>query len=82
VGYDALRGAAAHARVMLTGYDGDALLSESPRPYWRELWRQRRLHTLMASVTRHAIRRRPSSQASPSAHFATNRTCAFLHGSV
>jgi len=67
VGYDALRGAAAHARVMLTGYDGDALLSESPRPYWRELWRQRRLHTLMASVTRHAIRRRRMWPSRPAA---------------
>jgi asparagine synthase (glutamine-hydrolysing) len=34
---DLARRAASHARVILTGWDGDALLSESPRPYFRAL---------------------------------------------
>ncbi len=35
--FDLSRDAAAHGRVVLTGWDGDGLLSESPRAYFRYL---------------------------------------------
>jgi asparagine synthase (glutamine-hydrolysing) len=37
IAFDLSRDAAAYARVVLTGYDGDALLSESPRAYFASL---------------------------------------------
>ena len=69
-GLDSQRAAAAHARVLLTGYDGDALLSEPPRPYFRWLWRHRKLATLAGSLVRHGLRRRrpwPRSWGAPAA---------------
>jgi asparagine synthase (glutamine-hydrolysing) len=36
---DLALGAASHSRVALTGWDGDALLSEPPRPYFKSLLR-------------------------------------------
>ena len=41
-------------RVALTGWDGDALLCESPRPYFRSLARQGRLGRLLAGGLRYA----------------------------
>lgn len=37
--FDLCRERAAQERVILTGWDGDALLNESPKPYFRHLWR-------------------------------------------
>ena len=56
--HDSLRACARSARVLLTGYDGDALLEESPRPYFARLWRERRLLRLAAALARHARARR------------------------
>jgi asparagine synthase (glutamine-hydrolysing) len=56
--HDALRGVASQARVLLTGYDGDTLLSESPKPYFRALWRQRKLAPLLAGVVGYAVSER------------------------
>jgi asparagine synthase (glutamine-hydrolysing) len=47
-----------HQRVVLTGYDGDALLSESPKPYFRSLFRQRRFGRLLYGMARYAISQR------------------------
>src|SRR6185436_1600563 len=52
--HDSLRACARSARVLLTGYDGDALLEESPRPYVARLWRERRLLRLVGVLARHA----------------------------
>ena len=40
---DGYRQASSYCRVVLTGWDGDALLNESPKPYLRTLLKQRRL---------------------------------------
>ena len=50
-----LQACARGARVLLTGYDGDALLEESPRPYAARLLRERRLARL-AWVLAHQAR--------------------------
>ena len=47
--------AASHSRVALTGWDGDALLSESPRPYFAWLRREGRWRELAAALARHAV---------------------------
>jgi asparagine synthase (glutamine-hydrolysing) len=49
------RQAARHCRVMLTGWDGDALLNESPKPYLRELLRQGRWMTMLMTAARYQI---------------------------
>ncbi len=53
---DTAREAAKHARVMLTGWDGDTLLSESPRAYFRHLGRTGRWARLLAEAPRYAWR--------------------------
>ena len=58
VGFAALEAAAGRARVTLTGYDGDALLNDSPKPYWLWLVRRGRWLELARSTARHAWRRR------------------------
>ena len=58
VSCDALRAQAARCRVMLTGWDGDALLSESPKPYFRKLLKEGRVGRLLAGVVRYAISER------------------------
>ena len=54
-GYLLLRDQASHARVALMGVDGDALLNESPKPYFRSLLRERRLVRLATGVARYAL---------------------------
>ena len=52
------------SRVMLTGWDGDALLNESVKPYFRSLFRQGRwfrLSTAMWKLSRRQKRILPSS---------------------
>jgi asparagine synthase (glutamine-hydrolysing) len=58
VGFDCLRAASAHARVLLTGYDGDTILEESPRPYLRSLLREGRYARALVGAARHALSRR------------------------
>jgi asparagine synthase (glutamine-hydrolysing) len=53
-GIDAMRVQAARGRVLLTGWDGDALLSESPKPYFRYLLKQGRMVRLLAGVAGYA----------------------------
>jgi asparagine synthase (glutamine-hydrolysing) len=55
-GLDCLRSAASGARVLLTGYDGDTVLNESPRPYFRRLLHQRVLGRLAWRAGRHGLR--------------------------
>ena len=55
---DTAREAASHARVMLTGWDGDALITESPRPYFRSLLRQRRFARLLRGAFGYAASER------------------------
>ena len=47
---DFYRMVAAHSRVLLTGWDGDALLSESPGLYFRELLKKGELAELAAGL--------------------------------
>jgi asparagine synthase (glutamine-hydrolysing) len=59
-GTDFWKGAAVRSRVLLTGWDGDALLSESPRFYFRTLLRRGELAELAAGwawfiVARHTL---------------------------
>ena len=54
IGATSMRQAAAHCRVMLTGWDGDALLNESPKPYFRSLLAQRKFAALLAGVVGYA----------------------------
>lgn len=48
----------ARCRVLLTGWDGDALLHESPKPYFRSLARQRSLVRLVLGTAGYAIAER------------------------
>lgn len=52
---DLARDAAGHARVALTGWDGDALLEESPRPYFAALARRGHWWQLARSLATFAI---------------------------
>jgi asparagine synthase (glutamine-hydrolysing) len=54
-GWDLLRDEASFARVALMGWDGDALLRESPKPYLRMLWRQRRFGRFAADAAWYAF---------------------------
>lgn len=58
LGADFFRTAAARSRVYLTGWDGDALLSESPKPYFRALLNDRQIGRLLAGVFRYALSER------------------------
>lgn len=76
VAFDTLRAASAHARVLLTGYDGDALLDESPKPYFRWLLGRGRWPSLAAGAARYAFTQRrfwPRAQAAsaPAPEFPT-----------
>lgn len=57
-GIDAMRAQSARGRVLLTGWDGDALLSESPKPYFRHLLKQGPMVRLLAGVAGYAISER------------------------
>jgi asparagine synthase (glutamine-hydrolysing) len=46
------------ARICLTGFDGDSMLVESPKPYFRVLVRQRRYARLLWEVSSYAARER------------------------
>ena len=50
-----LRDQAHHARVALMGWDGDALLRESPKPYLRALWREGRYGRCIGSAAWYAL---------------------------
>lgn len=52
------RQAARHCRVMLTGWDGDALLNESPKPFLRSLLREGRLMKLLMTAARYQLSQR------------------------
>jgi len=54
----ALKSQMSNSRVLLTGWDGDALLSESPRPYFRHLLKQGRVIKFLLGVTGYAIAER------------------------
>jgi asparagine synthase (glutamine-hydrolysing) len=54
----ALEAPAAHFRVMLTGWDGDTLLNESPKPYFRALLNERRVIELLGGIARYVISER------------------------
>jgi asparagine synthase (glutamine-hydrolysing) len=45
----------ADQRIVITGWDGDALLSESPKPYFAKLLQQREYWKLMAGVIGYAL---------------------------
>ena len=53
--YDTLDSLPPGQRVVLAGWDGDALLNESPKPYFRELLRSRRYLRLLADVAGYAL---------------------------
>lgn len=55
---DSMRAAAAHCRVVLTGWDGDALLSESPKPYFRSLLKEGRFGRLLFGMIGYAVSQR------------------------
>lgn len=55
---DVRREASRHARVMLTGWDGDMLLTESPKHYFGSLLRQRKLGRLLGNGIRYALSER------------------------
>lgn len=55
---DMVRSAAKLGRVFLAGWDGDALLSESLRPYFKSLARSRRYVRLAVELLRYAISQR------------------------
>ncbi len=49
---------AAHSRVGLTGWDGDTVLNESPKPYLRSLLKDRQFGRLVINTARYAISQR------------------------
>jgi asparagine synthase (glutamine-hydrolysing) len=55
---DSARLAATHSRVALTGWDGDALLNESPKPYFRSLIREGRYRLAAVEIARYALSER------------------------
>ncbi len=55
---DMIRREASFGRVTLTGWDGDALFNESPKPYFRSLAKELRWGRLAAGVAQYAISQR------------------------
>jgi asparagine synthase (glutamine-hydrolysing) len=55
---DALRLPATQHRAMLTGWDGDALLDESPKPYFRHLLREGQFGRALGGILGYAISQR------------------------
>ncbi len=58
VSRDLLKSSSAHCRVLLTGWDGDALLSESPKPYFRKLLGEGRFGLLFIGMMCYAVSQR------------------------
>jgi asparagine synthase (glutamine-hydrolysing) len=58
ISVDEARAVSATARVALTGWDGDALLSESPRRYFRALLRDRKLVRLAVEAAGYSLSER------------------------
>ena len=58
ISFDAFKSQSSRCRVMLTGWDGDALLSESPKPYFRQLLKQGRIMRLLTGSLHYAISER------------------------
>ena len=55
---DQLRDVAAHSRVALTGWDGDALLSEFPPSYFGALFKRRQFARLLTDIWRYVLSQR------------------------
>jgi len=55
---DTFRRMASLGRVALTGWDGDALFNESPKPYFRALLKERQMTRLLTGMVRHAVSQR------------------------
>ncbi|MEO5676413.1 MAG: asparagine synthase-related protein [Usitatibacter sp.] len=55
---DLARQAARESDMVLTGWDGDTILNESPRPYFRVLLKERRWARLLANAVGYAIEER------------------------
>ena len=55
---DSFRLSATLGRVMLTGWDGDTLLNESPKPYFRALLRQLRWVRLVSGIASYGLSQR------------------------
>ena len=55
---DALRAQSDRCRVSLSGWDGDALLNESPKPYFRTLLKNGEIGRLLAGMASYAISER------------------------
>jgi asparagine synthase (glutamine-hydrolysing) len=75
---DLAANAASHGRVALTGWDGDTLLSESPRPYFRFLLRQRRLGRLAREGASYAFAERKILPAGALRRLAAKRAPAVV----
>lgn len=55
---DSFRQSAENGRVFLTGWDGDALLNESPKPYFRALLKDRKFARLFGGAVRYLVSQR------------------------
>ena len=58
INFDGFTAAAAQSRVVLTGLDGDALMTESPKPYFRYLLRNGQLGRLLTGMVRYGVSQR------------------------
>ncbi len=52
---DTSRRMASFGRVALTGWDGDALMNESPKPYFRALLKDRQVGRLLSGMVRYSV---------------------------
>ncbi len=55
---DSVARSATFSRVALTGWDGDALLNESPKPFFRSLWKKRHYVRLLVGIARYGLLQR------------------------
>ncbi len=55
---DSLRREASFGRVVLTGWDGDTLFNESPKPYFRSLFKSLRWGRLASGMVRYGVSQR------------------------
>lgn len=71
---DATRRMASFSRVALTGWDGDALLNESPKPYFRMLAKQGRYLRLALGMVGYGMLQRRLIPLTLRARFTRNRS--------